>query len=936
VTFETNQELLHYRLVEKIGEGGMGVVWKAIDTTLDREVAIKVLPEAFTADAERLERFEREARLLASLNHPGIAGIHALEEGPSGRFLAMEFVPGEDLEARLERGPLALDEALEVARQIAAALEAAHANGVIHRDLKPANVKLTSLDEVKVLDFGLAKAIDPLPDSASFDMGISPTLTSAGTRAGMILGTAAYMSPEQARGQAVDKRADLWSFGCVLYECLTGVRLFAGETASDSMAAVLTKDPDWSALPAATPPLIRALLARCLARDPKKRLQDAGDVRLDLELAIEDPSGETLGLAPAAADTRGTTPSEPARTRLLPWAAFATAALAAIYLAFLGNAKPSATAAATLRLTLPPSQGTVFEDFGVSPPTLSPDGRILAYGSPDGSGVLRLLLRPLDRFDAQPLSGADGAAYAFWSPDGRHLAFVVNGELRRIDVETGLHQRLAIESSDAAEILEFGSATGRGGSWGPSGRILFAPNSNSPLYLVNADDGTSRPVTTLEPDVPDASHRWPHLLPDGDHFLYVLWTNDPEALAEHGGIYLGSISGATSTRRLLADSSSVSYMPPGHLLLVRDDNLIAIPYDAGTHQLTGEAAVVARGVRRSPTHGLAAFTSAPNGTLVYSTAQSRPQQQLIWFDRQGETLTAASEPAQILDLRLAPGAERGSGRAALTIVGANGDDEIWIQDLDRGVRNRMVSGFLSSNHAVFSSAGEEVHYTGRGSGGKSDLFRQSVDGSGVETEALIDDNDKYLFDWSRDGRYLAYSPNAAPGSGQLIAGLLIHRSRDIWIHSLSEKTSRIFATGGTSYGNARFSPDGRWIAYDANVSGRLEVYIQAFEIDEETTLTQPGGGARFQVSSGGGTTPHWQDDGREIVYQDLDRRMMAVAIEETNGRLTLGTPEPLFTVAGEIVAGDATGDHQEFLLAIREEVASQPLNVVVNWEGEIQ
>jgi Tol biopolymer transport system component/tRNA A-37 threonylcarbamoyl transferase component Bud32 len=924
VNLDTDSPLLHYRILAKLGEGGMGVVWKALDTKLDREVAIKVLPDAFTADAERLARFEREAKLLASLNHPGIAGIHALEEGPAGRFLTMELVPGENLDARLERGPLPLAESLDVGRQIAAALEAAHASGVIHRDLKPANVKLARQGEVKVLDFGLAKATDPLPDSASFDLSISPTLTSTGTRAGTILGTAAYMSPEQARGRPVDRRTDLWSFGCVLYECLTGVRLFQAETATDSLAAVLTKDPDWSALPSATPPLVRALLARCLTRDPRKRLQDAGDARVELELAIEDPNGETVGLA-AAAGTGGTASPEPARTRLLPWAVAAAGALAAVYLAFSSGAKPTATPATTLRLTLPPSQGTVFEDFGASPPALSPDGRIVAYGSPDSSGSMRLFLRPLDCFDAKPLSGADGAQLAFWSPDSRHLAFVVDGKLKRIDVEIGLQQEFDIEAS----------ATGRGGSWGPGGKILFAPNSNSPIYLVKADDGTSRPVTTLDPDVPDVSHRWPHWLPDGDHFLYVLWTNDLEALEEHGGIYVVSISGATPARRLLPDASSVSYRPPGYLLLVRDDNLIAIPYDAGTHQLTGEAAVVAKGVRRSPTHGLGAFTSAPNGTLVYSAAETRPMQ-LTWFDRQGQFAGTVSEPARILDLRLAPGTEAGRGRAAVTIVGANGDAEIWIEDLGRGVRNRLASGSLSYSHAIFSSAGEEVLYLATGPGDQSDLFRRFVDGSGVEAAVLIDDNDNTLFDWSRDGRHVAYSPNEEPGAGLVIAGLMINRSRDIWIHSLSEKTSRVFATGGDSYGSARFSPDGRWIAYDANESGRLEVYIQAFELGEATTPAQPGPGARFQVSTAGGTAPHWRDDGREIVYQDLDQRVMAVAVEEKNSRLRLGTPEPLFSVAGELIAGDATGDHQNFLFAIRDEVASEPLNVVVNWVGGLQ
>jgi Tol biopolymer transport system component len=915
VILDANDHLLHYRILAKLGEGGMGVVWRALDTKLDREVAIKVLPAAFTADAERLARFEREAKLLASLNHPGIAGIHALEEGPSGRFLTMELVPGEDLEARLARGPLAVDEALDVGRQIAAALEAAHASGVIHRDLKPANVKCTPDGQIKVLDFGLAKAADPLPDAASIDFSISPTLTSAGTRAGMILGTAAYMSPEQARGKPVDKRADLWSLGCVLYECLTGIQLFSGETATDSLAAVLTKNPDWSALPSATPPLVRALLGRCLVRDPKQRLQDAGDARIELELAIADPSGKTLGLAPAVVAVAGSTaPPEPAYRRYLRWGVIAAVAGVATYHAFFGGGPPRAAPAATLRLTIPLPPGTVFDEFGASPPVISPDGRVVAYGSPDSSGDLRLHLRALDRFGTQPLSGTDGAQFAFWSPDSSNLAFVVGGKLKRIDIETGLMKVLDVEAS----------ASGRGGSWGEGGKILFAPNTNSGIYLVDANGGPSRPVTTVEPDILDASHRWPHLLPDGDHFLYLLWTNDLAAMEEHGGIYLASISGATPARRLVPDASSAVYMPPGYLLLVRDANLIAIPYDAESNQFTGDASVVATRVQRSRTHGLAAFSASPNGNLVYSGEDTRQPAQLAWLNRQGHALGTVSEPSRFLDVRLAAGAVPGRGRAAYSIFGPNGDPEIWIQDLARGVRNRLASGSTAFDQPVFARSGDELLYAAQGPAGKTDLFRRFIDGSGTEVEAFVDEADKAPYDWSHDGRYILYSANGSTG---------IVRSPDLWVHSVEEGTSRVFATGGESYGAARFSADGRWVAYDANESGRLEVFIQAFESDQATSPAQARGGARFQVSTAGGTTPHWRDDGREILYLDLDQQVMAVAVEEENGRLSLGTPEALFTVAGELVAGDITGDHQNFLFATREEQASEPLYVVVNWLG---
>jgi eukaryotic-like serine/threonine-protein kinase len=904
--------MLHYRLLAKLGEGGMGVVWKAVDTKLNREVAIKVLPEAFTADAERLARFEREAKLLASLNHPGIAGIHALEEGPEGRFLVMELVPGEDLAQRLERGPLPWDEALDVGRQVAAALEAAHASGVVHRDLKPANVRRTPDGTIKVLDFGLAKAAGSSPGSASFDQSLSPTMTSAGTRVGTLLGTAAYMSPEQARGKPVDKRADLWSFGCVLYECLTGLQLFQGETATDSLAAVLTKDPDWSTLPPTTPPLVRALLARCLVRDPRRRLQDAGDARVELEMAIEDPGAMPLGLASAAGPPVAMRPRRPGG-RLLVWAVIALAAVVGSYFAFARRSAPPPPAK-VVRLTIPISLMTTSlpDEFGYSPPAISPDGHVVAYGGFVATGDLRLWLRPLDRFEARPMDGTDGAQFAFWSPDSRHLGFVQSGRLKTLDIETGLQKTLDIEAS----------ASGRGGSWGPDGKILFAPTTNSPLYLVDTAGGPPRQVTTLDTGIPDVSHRWPFFLPDGDHFLYVQWTNDLAAMEIHGGIYLGSISGATPARRLFTDASSVAYVPPGYILLVRDDDLIAVPFDAAANRIAGEASIIATGVFLHPSHGQAAFSSSNEGTLVYSGADTSPPSQLTWFDRHGREIGTPLAPVPFLEIRLAGGAGPGRGLATLSTLGANGDPEIALLDLARGVRSRLISQSVAFDHPVLSADGSEILYAAQGTDGKTSIFRRAVDGSGGEEEAFVDEYDKAPFDWSRDGRYIAYSG---------LGGLGIARSPDIWVHSVTEKTSAVFATGGPSYGSARFSPDGRWLAFDANESGRLEVYVEAFE---PAAVGTPGGaraGARFQVSTAGGSGPHWRDDGGEIVYFDLEGRVVAVSVEERNGRLEFGVPEVLFVVPGVVDAADATGDHQHFLVAVRDEVPSEPLHVVLNW-----
>jgi serine/threonine protein kinase len=629
----------------------MGSVWRAVDTHLDREVAIKLLPEGFACDPDRLARFDREAKLLASLNHPNIAGVygfHPTSADTSVSFLAMELVEGEDLAERLARGPLPVDDTLDVARQIAEALEAAHGKGVVHRDLKPANIKLTPEGKIKVLDFGLAKAMSPEPASGSFDVALSPTLTSAGTRAGMILGTAAYMSPEQARGKPLDRRTDLWSFGCVVYECLTATQLFRGETVSDSLAAILRKDPNWSSLPDATPPMIRLLLRRCLTREPGKRLQDAGDARIELEQAIEDPRVESLGLAPVG---RVVPAEEPSKTRWLPWAIAAVAVVFAVMFAVMfamRGTTPTPDSNASRRLMIPVPGPTEFGDRLSSPPAISPDGNTVVFGVAEEGGVTRLWLRPIDEFGPHPLSDTEGAEYAFWSPDSRHVGFFVGGKLKRIEVATGRVQTIGRE----------GSSSPRGGSWHANGQIAYAPNSNAGIHVIDASGGEARQITTPDPDVPDSSHRWPWVLPDGEHVLFVSWTNDLRAQEEHGGVYVASLQGDEAPVRVVADASSMAYVPPGYLLVVRGDNLIAIPFDASDRRVTGEAVVIATGVLRSRANAHSAFSASTDGTLVYAVGQAFLPATLTWFDRDGDVTVAAAESAPYTDIRLAPTSNR--------------------------------------------------------------------------------------------------------------------------------------------------------------------------------------------------------------------------------------------------------------------------------------
>ncbi len=889
---EPESRLLHYTLAEKIGEGGMGAVWRATDTTLNRDVAIKLLPQIFAENPERLARFEREAKVLASLNHPNIAAVYGLHQADGERFLSMELVEGEDLAKRLQRGPLPLDQALDIGAQMAAGIEAAHEKGVVHRDLKPANVIVSPEGKVKLLDFGLAKALEN--DPASGDPSLSPTMTSAGTVAGMILGTAAYMSPEQARGKPLDRRTDLWSFGCVLYECLTGKSLFAGETISDSLAAILRKEPDWSALPGDTPPMVRLLLRRCLARDPGKRIRDAGDARLELEQAIEDPSVDALGLMPA-----GAAPSTSTATRSrLPWALFAVAALFALFFALRpGGSTPDP---ATRRLTIPSFYSAEFSDGGgLPPPALSPDGGSVVYGQAGDDGVDRLWLRRLDRFEARPLAGTENGNFAFWSPDSKHLGFYLDGRLKRLEVASGRIQPIGGEAATFP----------RGASWGPKDQILFAPNSNTGIWIIDAAGGTARQITTPDPDVADSSHRWPYFLPDGEHFLYLVWTNDVAALEQVGGVYLASISGKTEPVRLVPDASSMAYSPPGYLLVMQENNLMAVPFDANRRAVHGEATVVASEVLFNNNSGFAAFSVSAEGTLIYARGDaSIPPATFVWYDRDGNESPTPIEPTPFLgELRLS----RDAKRAVALMPDTTGDGAIWVLDLVRGVPSRLTPPApFSYVNPVLSADADRVAYVSPESG-TWDFYLRKSDGSGSEQLFLRTDEDKVLLDWSHDRRYILYSP--AGGSNS-----------DLYIHDTRTEQSEVFIEGGRAYTAGRFSPNGRHVAYVAIDAGRTEVFVQTID-----------GGARGQVSTSGGTAPHWRNDGREILYVDPERRMMAVSFEFGAGGITLGTPRVLFQLDPRIVAIDAAGDHERFLGALVDQVAGEPLHVVLGWRNDL-
>ena len=605
------QTIAHYRIVSKLGEGGMGVVYRATDTKLNREVAIKVLPDSFATDPDRLARFTREAQVLASLNHPNIAHIYGVED----RALVMELVEGEEL-----KGPVPVDTAIAYAKQLAAALEAAHEKGIIHRDLKPANIKITPEGILKVLDFGLAKAAEESPAPAAASPTISPTLSLSMTQAGMILGTAAYMSPEQARGKAVDKRADIWAFGVVLYEMLSGAMLFRGETASDSMIAVATREPDWNALPAGTPPQVRKLLARCLEKDPKLRLRDIGEARI----ALENP-----GTPEPSADHA---PS-PSRRSWLPWAA----ALVALGLGLAAGAlwlRPSPAAAVAVRFPLSYPEGTTQPGNPSAPQAVpSPDGRFIALTA-NLDGKRYLWVRPMASTEARRLDGTDGASTPFWSPDGQSIAFFADDKLYKIPASGGT--RSTICDAD----LSLAARAADGGDWSPNGVIIFATGASAPLQRVSASGGTAAPVTKLDVSAEETKHTSPQFLPDGRHFLYFAQSRD----TAKSGIYVQELGSGKRTL-VMRNSLRAAWAPPAYLLFARETTLFAQPMDLGAFRLSGEPVPIAENVTTSAANGRVGFAVSREGTLVYRIATAINGGQLAWYSRDGKRLDTVGHPA---------------------------------------------------------------------------------------------------------------------------------------------------------------------------------------------------------------------------------------------------------------------------------------------------
>jgi len=881
-----------YEILAPIGAGGMGEVYRAKDTKLDREVAIKVLPPAVAQDPERLARFEREAKVLASLNSPHIAQIYGVEEAQHVRALVMELVPGGTLSQSVH-GALPLPDALDYAGQIADALATAHDKGITHRDLKPANIMITPAGIVKVLDFGLA-AFPSRDASGSVsgrgsDPADSPTLTLSPTRAGMILGTAAYMSPEQARGKQVDKRADIWSFGVVLYEMLTGQPLFAGETVVDILAAVIHKEPDLNRVPFQT----RRLLRACLQKDSAHRLQAIGDWKLLIDSEHDPAQSSATTAAPVA----------PWRSRF----GAATIALAGVLLVALAalafvHFRETPPVQQSLRFQIPPPGSTQAEYL-----TLSPDGRMLAFVA-TASGPSQLWVRAMDTLESRALAGTDGAIYAFWSYDGAYLGFFADGKLKKIAVAGGPGQTLC----DAA--------SGRGGTWNRDGVVLFSAGPSSPILRVSAAGGDPSPVTKIAAAGANAGHRFPSFLPDGVHFLYTAGSEQPDTT----GLFIGSLAG-TPDMRILPDMTNAFYTPrapgstTGYLLLRREDTVMAQPFDPKSLKTLGDMFPLAERVPISVNTGFGAFSVSGNATLVYRSGRQSVSRELAWIDRAGKRLGVVGKPSEMEQVAISP-----DEKTVAVAIGSGNQSDIWLQDIPRNVITRFTFRSGANFSPVWSSDGGQLVYSLEAANSYgSEILRKSIAGSGQEETLLRAGLNAFPTDWSPDGKWIAYQQ-----AGQKTAF-------DVWLlPTTGDRKPVVYLQTPFDEGDAVFSPEGKWIAYDSNESGQKQVYIQAI----------PPNGSKWQVSNSGGESPVWRRDGKELFYISADKKLTAVPIK-VGATVELGTPQSLFDAAAFEqapvgISYSPSRDGRRFLISVPaggETAAIAPnITVVTNWQSAVK
>jgi serine/threonine protein kinase len=873
VALDPGTRLGVYEILSLLGRGGMGEVYRARDTKLGRDVALKILPATFTNDPDRLARFRREAQVLASLNHPHIAQIYGLDEVNGTQFLVLELVDGESLDKRLAGGQIPVDEALGIAKQIAEALEAAHEKGIIHRDLKPGNIALTQDGNVKVLDFGLAKATENAA-GASLSVTNSPTITSPAmmTGVGVILGTAAYMSPEQAKGRPADTRSDVWAFGCVLYEMLTGKRTFDGTDVSDSLAYVLTREPEWTALPPGVPEDARRVLRRCLQKKRHLRLDSMHDVWLDLHDAA------------VAQEANDAQPVAKLRTSAgFAWTAAALLTIIAIVEGLWLRSRTLSTRPPPAEMRLDVSTPPTTDPLSLA---LSPDGQKIVFVAMSSDKPI-LWLRRLDGTSARPLRGTEYASMPFWAPDSHAVGYFANSRIEAIDVDSGSIQRITSFAIVPA-----------GATWNADGVVLFPRVPDSPLFRTSVNGGIETPVRNLEPQ--QVGQRDPVFLPDGRHFLYYV-AGDPRSR----GVYVGELNGGGSSRLVDADSAAV-YTSTGHVLFVRHGTLFAQPLDSERWQLTGSPRAIAENIAFGGAANATALSASAAGPIAYRTGSTGGRRQLVWFDRSGHRLSSVGDAGSYGPAYMSVSPE---GQRIAVQRSVDGNVDIWVLNLDRAGAVRLTTNPLPEIAPVWSPRGDRIAF-GRASGSGFDLYQLLIDGG--EEPLLKSAESKQATDWSRDGRYVLYRAlNAATGW-------------DVWALPLGgDRKPFPLMQSPFDERDAQFSPDGKWVAYQANDSGRFEVYVQPF----------PAPGARIPISTAGGAQVRWRQDGKELFYIATDGALMAVSFDAAH----VGKPAPLFlTHVGafqdiSLPHYIASSDGRRFLMDTVVEEDAAPVNVIVNW-----
>lgn len=875
-----------YEILAPLGAGGMGEVYRALDPRIGREVAVKILPVAYSADPDRLRRFELEARATGVLNHPNILAIHDLGTQDGSPYLVSELLEGETLRDKLRTGPLPLRKAIEYALQMAHGLAAAHDKGIAHRDLKPENIFVTKDGRVKILDFGLAKLI--LPETAK-DAASALQTGAPESQPGTVLGTMGYMSPEQVRGRPSDHRSDIFSFGAILYEMLSGQRAFKGDTPADTISAILHKDPLELSDSGALPPGVNRLIRHCLEKTPEERFQSMRDVAFDVE---------TLSGISATQTTSSV--STPERRGIPGWlqpvVILLLLAIAGIFAAgyFARAPKPAPVIRFSFNAPKTPAStdNTLISTMQMA---LSPDGSQLTFAAPYTSNQNILWIRSLNGVTPRPLQGTEGAIYPFWSPDSRFIGFfTTDGKLKKTDVRAGSIQTLCNASA------------GRGGTWSPDGRILYAPDKLGGIYQVSSDGGETKPVTD-DPAQQGISYRWPVFLPDYDHFLYL----SQNSVGAPIGVFLSSLHSKES-KLLLKVNSNVAYRSPGILLFCRDRKLMGQKFDWKRGTFSGEAfTVVEETLSFNAGRGLAAFSVSETGILAYQTDTVTPSP-LVWLDRTGKQVNTAGELGYYTNPRISPDGKR---IAVVRHETHSEEGDVWLYDTERSSSTRFTFNAAGYTDLVWSNDGNQIFF------GNGDLFQKASNGTGNETNLFKSPIGKVPTDISPDGKFLAVNLDNAK------------TQQDLWILPLSgDRILFPFLQAAYNENTGRFSPDGRWIAYTSDESGGSEIYVRPFPAKDA---------GKWQVSNSGGILPRWNHNGKELFYVSTDKNMLMSVEIKPGDAFESGQPKPLFEMPTPTIVDDAlydvTPDGQRFI------VSSPPgrqypstVTVVVNWTADLK